>query len=287
MKKLFKSVLVAIAFIIAGTSDAQTKSPKLENSLLWEVSGNGLSKPSYLYGTIHMICSGDYFLSEKAKKAFDRSDKLVLEINFSDPKEMNDAQQMAMGKEPLSKKLNPEQLSKLEAILKKSAGMTLQQVDNFNLMTVMSLISMKTFGCSDIKFYEMEFIDAAKKRNIQIAGLETVKSQFESFGNAYSDDEMIAMLDESDPHQTKELVTSYKKENLDELFKNITAEDIMNAKAKKYMLDERNYNWIKVLPGLMQKESLFVAVGAAHLAGDQGVINGLRKAGYKVKPVMN
>lgn len=287
MKKLFKSVLVAIAFIIAGTSDAQTKSPKLENSLLWEVSGNGLSKPSYLYGTIHMICSGDYFLSEKAKKAFDRSDKLVLEINFSDPKEMNDAQQMAMGKEPLSKKLNPEQLSKLEAILKKSAGMTLQQVDNFNLMTVMSLISMKTFGCSNIKFYEMEFIDAAKKRNIQIAGLETVKSQFESFGNAYSDDEMIAMLDESDPHQTKELVNSYKKENLDELFKNITAEDIMNAKAKKYMLDERNYNWIKVLPALMQKESLFVAVGAAHLAGDQGVINGLRKAGYKVKPVMN
>ncbi|OXG00283.1 hypothetical protein BC749_101327 [Flavobacterium araucananum] len=287
MKKLFKSVLVAIAFIIAGTSDAQTKSPKLENSLLWEVSGNGLSKPSYLYGTIHMICSGDYFLSEKAKKAFDSSDKLVLEINFSDPKEMNDAQQMAMGKEPLSKKLDPEQLSKLEAILKKSAGMTLQQVDNFNLMTVMSLISMKTFGCSDIKFYEMEFIDAAKKRNIQIAGLETVKSQFESFGNAYSDDEMIAMLDESDPHQTKELVTSYKKENLDELFKNITAEDIMNAKAKKYMLDERNYNWIKVLPALMQKESLFVAVGAAHLAGDEGVINGLRKAGYKVKPVMN
>jgi uncharacterized protein YbaP (TraB family) len=61
----------------------------------------------------------------------------------------------------------------------------------------------------------------------------------------------------------------------------------MNTKAKKYMLDERNINWAKALPDMMKKESLFVAVGSAHLAGELGMINLLRKAGYKVKPVMN
>lgn len=287
MKKIFTLAIVAITLIFSGRTQAQTKSPKLENSLLWEVSGNGLSKPSYLYGTIHMICGGDYFLSEKTKKAFGASDKLVLEINFNDPKEMTDMQQMAMGKEPLSKRLTPEQLSKLDAILKKSAGMTIQQVDAFSLVTVMSLISMKTFGCNNLKFYEMDFIESAKKRNEQVGGLETVKSQFKSLEDAYSDSEMIEMLEESDAEQTKELVTDYKQENLKGLYKKITAENVMNAKARKYMLDERNINWAKALPEMMSKESLFVAVGSAHLAGDLGVINLLKKAGYTVKPVMN
>lgn len=286
MKNLFTLAIVAITLIFGGTVTAQTKSPKLENSLLWEVSGNGLSKPSYLYGTIHMICSGDYFLSDKTKKAFDASEKLVLEVNFDDPKELADMQQMTMGKEPLSKRLTPEQLSKLDALLKKSAGMTVQQVDAFSLMSVMSLILSKSFECTDMKFYELDFIASAKKRKEQIGELETVKSQFKSFEDAYSDNEMIAMLEESDTELMNEMVAAYKQEKLEDLYKIITADNVMNDKAKQYMLYERNINWVKALPEMMKKESLFVAVGSAHLAGDLGLINLLKKAGYNVKPVM-
>jgi uncharacterized protein YbaP (TraB family) len=285
MKNLFTSAVIAIVLIFSTTAQAQKNSPKLENSLLWEVSGNGLSKPTYLYGTIHMICSGDYFLSDKTKTAFDKSEKLVLEVNLDDPKEMTDMQQMVMGKEPLSKSLTPEQLTKLDAILKKSGGITLKQVDSFSLMSVMSLIISKSFDCTDMKFYEMDFIASAKKRKEQIGGLETVKSQFKSFENAYSVDEMIAMLEESDTELSKDMVVAYKQENLEDLYEIITAEKVMNDKAKKYMLYERNENWVKSLPEMMKKESLFVAVGSAHLAGDLGLINLLRKAGYKVKPV--
>ena len=287
MKNLFKSIAAAISIIISLSTQAQTKSPKLENSLLWEVSGNGLTKPSYLYGTIHMICSADYFLAEKTKKAFEKSDKLVLEINFSDPKEMADVQQLAMGKEPLSKKLSPEQLSKLNSILQKNTGMTIQQVDSFSLLTIMSLISMKSFGCLDLKFYEMEFIEMAKKRQLEVAGLETVKFQFKSFENAYPDSEMINMLEESNPEETTKLVENYKNENRETLYKITTDEKVMALKAKKYMLDERNANWVKIMPEQMKKESVFYAVGSAHLAGDLGIINLLKKAGYTVKPIMN
>ncbi|KQB41108.1 TraB/GumN family protein [Flavobacterium aquidurense] len=285
MKNLFKATVIVIVLIFSTTTQAQTNSPKLENSLLWEVSGNGLSKPTYLYGTIHMICSGDYFLSEKTKKAFDVSEKLILEVNLDDPTQMTDMQQMVMGKEPLSKSLTPEQLTKLDAILKKSGGITLQQVDSFSLMSVMSLILSKSFECSDMKFYEMDFIASAKKRKEQIGGLETVKSQFKSFENAYSVNEMIAMLEESDTELSKDMVVAYKQEKLEDLYEIITAEKVMNDKAKKYMLYERNINWAKILPEMMKNESLFVAVGSAHLAGDLGLINLLRKAGYIVKPV--
>lgn len=287
MKKLFKLITLVFVLVFCGTTQAQTKSSKLENSLLWEVSGNGLSKPSYLYGTIHMICSGDYFLAEKTKKAFDTSTKLVLEIDLSDPKQLTDVQQMAMGKEPLSKTLNPQDLLKLDNILQKKTGMTIQQVDSFSLFTVMSLISMKTFDCNDLKFYEMNFIETAKQRNLPIQGLETVKEQLEAFGKGYSDTEMIAMLEESSKEETAKLVSKYKEENIIALYDITTDKRFTTEKTKKSILDNRNENWLKIMPELMKTESIFFAVGSAHLAGEIGVINLLRKAGYTVKPVMN
>lgn len=287
MKTIFRFAVLLFIFIFPAAISAQTKSPKLENSLLWEVSGKGLKKPSYLYGTIHMICSKDYFLSEKTKKAFDVSDKLYLEINFTDPNEMSQMQQLAMGKEPLSKKLTREQLAKLDSILKKSTGMGVQQVDSFSLLTVLSLISMKSFGCADLKFYEMEFSEAAKKRNVSIYGLETVKSQFEILENAYSNDEILKLLEESTAEESEQLVTAYKDENIDSMYALTTDEKFTSEKTKKQILDNRNVNWVKAMPELMKQNSAFFAVGAGHLGGELGVINLLRKEGYTVKPIMN
>ena len=286
MKTIFKNILIFL-FFSTFTISAQSQSPKLENSLLWEVSGKGLKKPSYLYGTIHMICSSDYFLSEKAKKAFHNSDRLFLEINFTDPAEMSQMQQLAMGKEPLSKKLSAEQLVKLDSILKKSTGMSVQQIDNFSLLTVLSLISMKSFGCTDLKFYEMEFSGLAKEKKISISGLETVKTQFEILENAYSNDEILKLLEESTTEETDELVADYKTENINAMYALSTDLKFTSEKTKKQILDSRNLNWVKAMPELMKQNSIFFAVGAGHLGGEYGVINLLRKEGYTVKPVMN
>lgn len=286
MKNLFKSVVVAFTILISLSSQAQTKTTSLENSLLWEISGKGLSKTSYLYGTIHMICSEDYFLSEKVKKAFDVSDKLVLEINLADPKELADAQQMAMGKETLDKTLTPDQVSKLEAILKEKAGLSVQQVNNFSLASVMSLVYMKMYSCADIKMYEAEFIAKATAKNMEIGGLETVKSQMSSIDKAYSNDEMIALLNEVTIEQTASLVSFYKSENITQLYENITHKNLMSENTKKQVLDLRNANWVEKMPKIMKSQSTFFAIGLGHLSGDFGVIKLLRKAGYTVKPIM-
>lgn len=287
MKTIFQSILTAFIIFLNSNIEAQTKSPKLENSLLWEISGKNIKKPSYLYGTIHMICSKDYSLSEKVKRTFEASDKLYLEINFTDPNEMSQMQQLAMGKEPLSKRLSSEQLAKLDVILKKTTGMNVQQVDSFSLLTVLSLISMKSFGCTDLKFYEIEFSDLAKKRNITITGLETVKTQFDILENAYSNDEILKLLEESTFEETIALVEAYKNENIDAMYALTTDLKVTSEKTKKQILDNRNLNWVKAMPELMKQNGIFFAVGAGHLGGEYGVINLLRKEGYTVKPVMN
>ena len=287
MKNLFTSAIAVITLFFSGATQAQTKSVKLENSLLWEVSGNGLSKPSYLYGTIHSICPTDYFLTEKTKNAFQKSDKLIVEINFSDPNEMADAQKLAMSPELLSKKLTPEQLSELDSILQKATGIKVQQVDSYSLATVMSLITIKTFDCETLKSYESDFTDLAKKEKKSVGGFETVKGQLNMLSNAYTDSEMIKSLADASKTQTKKMVKDYKNENIMDLYGDIANEKVMSKKAKKYILDDRNREWVKKMKDMMKNEALFVAVGSAHLAGDEGVINLLRKAGYKVKPVMN
>ena len=291
MKKLFKSIAVVAVLLISSGVFAQAKKVESINSndksLLWEISGNGLSKSSYLYGTIHMICGNDYLLSDKTKKAFTASDNLVLEVNLSDPKQLSVAQQLAYGKEPLSKTLSPEQLNDLDALLQKRTGMTVKQVDKFSLMTVMSLITMKSFGCVDIKSYEMEFIAMAKESDKSVTGFETLQSQMDFLSKGYSDAEMITMLQESNDDTTKKMVQNYIQENLPELYKDITAPKVMNEKARKWLLDVRNENWVVKMPDMMKDKSTFFAVGAAHLLDEQGVINLLRKKGYIVKPILN
>lgn len=98
---------------------------------------------------------------------------------------------------------------------------------------------------------------------------------------------MIAMIAESNEQETAKLVSNYKIENISFLYEIATDEKYTSKETKKVMLDDRNSNWVKNMPELMQKESVFFVVGAGHLAGDLGLISLLRKAGYTVKPMLN
>lgn len=285
MKNLFKTLFVLIAFGCSFTLNAQTSNNK--NSVLWEVSGNGLKKPSYLFGTIHMICGKDFVMWPKATEAFAKTSKLALEINMADPNEMATAQQMAMGKEPLSKTLTTKQKTDLEAILEKNGVGTLVQLDSYTLETVMSLLFMKSFGCPDLKFYEMEFISKANESNKPVMGLEKVAEQLEFLNQSFSDDEMIAYLQQIDTNMCTEMVKQYISQDVDGLYQMMIEKDSMSTNTQKILLDNRNAKWVKVMPEMMQKESVFFAFGAAHLAGEKGVINLLKQAGYSLKPIMN
>lgn len=285
MKKIQKLFAAAFILLIASTTFAQSKSEIIDNSLLWEVSGNGLAKPSYLFGTIHMICAADYSMNEQTKKAFAKTDRLTLEIDMSDAEQMSAMQKMAMGEKPLSENLTPEHYARLDALLQKQAGLSAKQLDSFTLLTVMSVLTIKTFGCLDMRYYEMEFIEMAKKSGKSVSGLETVNEQMALFENGISTEDILEMMEASDDAETKKMVEIYKQQNLQQMYSMMTDEKSMSKEAKILMLDNRNSNWLKMMPAMMKKESVFFAVGAAHLPGEMGVIQLLKKAGYTVKAV--
>ncbi len=278
-----KLFIILISFLSIVSAHGQSSA----KSLLWKVSGNGLSKPSYLYGTVHMICAPDYFLSNPAKTAFAQSAQLVLEINVADPQEMQQAQKLAMGSKPLSQILSAEQKKKLEAVLQKNGLGSLAQYDAFTLETLMSLVFMKSFGCADLKFYEMEFNSMAAQSQKPVLGFEKVSEQIDILKQSFSEDQMIAYLQKIDAQMCDDMIQKYKAQDIEGLMQMMTDDGSIDAAAQQKLLDNRNQNWIKHMPEIMQKQSTFFAFGAAHLGGAQGVIALLKKAGYQVQPVLN
>ncbi len=79
-----------ISLLLGNASFAQ------QQSLLWQISGNGLTKSSYLYGTIHLICEKDMQMSEVLKQKFTQSEKLLLEMDISDSTFATKALQLSM-----------------------------------------------------------------------------------------------------------------------------------------------------------------------------------------------
>ena len=91
--------------------------------------------------------------------------------------------------------------------------MTVKQIDRFSLMKVMSLITMKSLGCVDIKSYEMEFIAMAKESNKSVTGFETLQAKIDFLSKAYSDAKMITKLQESNDDNTKKRVRNCIQED--------------------------------------------------------------------------
>jgi uncharacterized protein YbaP (TraB family) len=281
-----KQLLILFFFLTAFfTTRAQE-----ETSLLWEISGNGLQKPSYLFGTIHMICKEDFFMPEVVKQKFEASQHVFLEMDMDDPKMQGKMMKLAMlpAGENL-KKLFGADYPMVDSFFKAKAGMSLAVFNQFKPMMVMSLLYLKMLPCAQTESYETTFMSLAKQQQKDIKGLETIEDQMQVFDNIPDSVEaanILKMIKEYDAQvkQFADMVTVYKQQNINKLYASVSSSpDLMQAEDD--LLRKRNSNWIPVMEQTMKEGQSFFAVGAAHLGGDIGVIALLRKAGYKVRAV--
>ena len=283
--------LLSVLFVQQLLSTQNLKAQnKNDNALLWEISGNGLQHPSYLYGTVHMICKKDFLLSEILKKKFSDTDKLFLEVDMDDPGMNMKMLQLAMlqGKK-LSDFFSTEDYEKLNVFFRDSIGMPLAMFNTMKPFVLFSIISLKTLNCDEQESYEMSFVKMAKDQQKEVLGLETIEDQMKIFDDMPdSVQAQMLMRYANEFHEQKEefskMITLYKQQNLAAIYnQTISSPDI--AGSEDVLLFNRNRNWIPVMETAMKGSKIFFAVGAGHLAGNQGVINLLRSKGYSVKPV--
>jgi hypothetical protein len=156
------------------------------------------------------------------------------------------------------------------------------------------MIMEQAAPCSNLVAMEELIMREAKRNGKDIKGLETMDYQlsiFDSIPYKLQAKQLYEMVKNSDKKQDEkelqELTDAYRKQQLDKMDELTKKEDIGIENFTDILLYNRNENWAKKLDGLLPKNSLVIAVGAGHLPGQRGVINLLRKAGYKVEPVKN
>lgn len=296
MKKSFWLTLLAAGFSLGGF--AQKSSGSDAKTLLWKVTGKDLSKPSYIFGTMHMICANDIELSDSLKSAIKNSDKVYLELDMDDMMQMMSAMMhMNMrGDTSLSDLLSPADYKKVkEYFEKKSSLIPFAMMERYKPLLIESMVLEQSEKCDNMIVIEQLVMEQANRYGKEIKGLETFAYQlgiFDQIPYKTQAQQLVKMVDEAesgkddDKDEMKVLTDAYRSQELSKMDE-LTKDDPGIGAFADILLYNRNANWAKKLQDIMANNSVVVAVGAGHLPGKKGVLNLLREAGYKVEPVKN
>jgi uncharacterized protein YbaP (TraB family) len=289
MMKLFCLCLLLFPLLVPGQKDNE----KIK-SLLWEIKGKGLAKPSYLFGTFHLMCKDEILFSNKLKQKLGAADEVYFEVDLDDPAMMTEAfsiLNMKNGKQ-LKDYLTEAEYKKLDSVLKNGSKVSLSFFNHTKPYLISSLLYTRFMKCNEQSGVEMELMKLAKKENKIISGLETLSYQasiFDSIPYEKQAKELMKLVDSLDKtgaefYRMEEL---YRQQDLEAIAKMLNESDFEAGDNKNLLLVNRNKNWVEQLKKRMPSKSLFIAVGAGHLPGNDGVIELLRKEGYSVKPVQD
>lgn len=294
LRNLWTAIGAVVCFLTAGAAAfSQTKNDQTnQNSLLWRVSGNGLKEASYVFGTIHAICEQDYFWTPVMQHSLDSSEKLCLELDMDDPAMMMQTMMgmMNMSGEKLSDYFSPDQYKRLERYVEDSLGTSMAMLQMMKPAILMTMLSGKGMPCETTVAYEMKLMEAAKEADLEIVGLEKVSEQIDLLNSLPTDSIVKEVMEVVDGNAAssdvfEKLVTAYKNQDLTALNQLMSTEGGMAGGERGPLLDDRNTRWIPRMEKKMKENSVFFAVGAGHLPGNNGVLALLRKAGFTVTPV--
>jgi len=294
MKKLGAGLLLSLLTL---TALAQTN--KDNNTLLWKISGNGLEKPSYLFGTIHMLCKDDAVLSSNMQKVISNCDEVYFEVDMDNLMEMLGAmnKMKMLGDTTLKDLLSAADYKKVKDYFESKGSMLpFSMLETYKPMLAASTLEQGSMPCENTAMMEQVIMDKAREFNKRIRGLETMSYQagvLDSIPYKLQAEQLVSYIDnvkngdDKDDKEMREMFDAYKKQDLQRLEKMMVETDAGMAAFTDIMLYHRNQNWVKKLKDLLPVKSLLIAVGAGHLPGEKGIINLLRKEGYTVTPVEN
>ena len=291
MKNLFFLIVLILSFTISAQH--------LDKSLLWKVYGNGIKDTSFLYGTIHMIEKKDFVVSKILKSKLKKSEALVMEINLDlDDKSKQFVRENALYPSGKSIKdfVNEEDYLFFQSYLKDSLKMNGLKIKICEMMRpfyAQSLIMADQMKKTES--YEKTFHKLAKKK--EKLGLETIQEQMTILAGGELQTQVNEFIKEMKngkldaENEMAKLVQFYKNQDVQGLYNEMIASmeeegGKMGGVTKEDFLDNRNKRWIPKLVQLMNTKTIFIAVGAGHLAGENGVIQLLRKQGYIVSPII-
>ena len=269
-----------------------------EKTLLWQISGNGLQKPSYLFGTIHLVCKEDAQLSDSLLSIIQNTDQVYFEVDMDNLFEIFGViRQMKMKNDTtLADLLSEEDYKKIKQWFEnKNSLLPFSMLETYKPLLAASTIMESGMSCEGAVAMEQVILEEAKKFKKRVNGLETMAYQmsiFDSIPYKIQAQQLLKFIqdegkDSDASKEFEELQEAYKEQDLEKLDELMRRNDLGIARFEEILLHNRNNNWVNKLKTILPEKSIVIAVGAGHLPGRQGMISLLRKEGFTVKPMMN
>jgi len=259
-----------------------------ERGIFWRLKApNGSAH--YLFGTMHTDDNRIITFLPIVKQSLNASDLLVVEIASDDH-----AKNLFMSKHSLTSDLNEAELNQIK------------KLSEFHVMYFENVVRMKPWLLAIIfdspkpsNEFNQDFLlmSMASDLDKDVTGIESSQEHFAIMDSLSFDDQLV-MLRSVLKKTEKERLSDYKllmKEYLladldrirktdEELTGKLLPPDLW-AKMKIQLMDERNKKMVTKIKELSKDKQLFIAVGASHLAGQDGLLNQLRQSGFKMSPM--
>ncbi|MEB3293936.1 MAG: TraB/GumN family protein [Synechococcales bacterium] len=263
-----------------------------EKSLLWEISGRGLAKPSYLYGTIHAICPSQLKVPATLRSRFPQAQQLYLELDLDDPNVLiQSAERMHLPPgQTLQTLMKPGDYAKFRQFVQQRLRLSVDRLQTIKPLLLTGLFTAPLLGCQPTS-WEEQLMQMAKGQRLEVLGLETVEEQMVAVDKVPLQQQIKMLMDVvnqfgKSQNQMRQLITLYNQQDIATLHRVVTDPKEVSFKFDAIFLRDRNRRWIPRIANIAQRRPTLFAVGAGHLGGSEGVIALLRKAGYTVKPVL-
>jgi uncharacterized protein YbaP (TraB family) len=278
---------ILFLFIAASLSTAVSS-----QSILWKVTGKKIKSPSYLYGTIHIQDSKVFSFDETVTNAFESCDAFAMEILMDEIDADEIKQAMFMKKNTIDEFLTKEQYHVLDSIVKEKTGTGMIMYNKMKPFFLSSQLMQLGLEQDMELALDLYFLNMAREAGKSCYGVEKFSDQISAI-DEISLQEQVDMLYEgltdtsslNSDAKFDEILDAYITFDLDEIVK-MSNDTALPEEFNKAFLIDRNKGMAKDFIKIAKKESLFCAVGAAHLPGEDGVIELLRKKGYTVEPVL-
>lgn len=296
MKKVWSSLIFIGVCLGISACHAQKPIPTAatNETLLWRISGNGLQKPSYLFGTMHIMCANDAIVSPQLKGILDSVQQVYFEVDLDNMVEMITSMKAMAMKDGKSIRdyLTQEEYDRVAAYFKGKSPLPFKVLEMYKPLLLSAMIAEQSMKCEATNGMEMMILAEVAKRKKEVKGLETMAYQaglFDSIPYEVQAKELLKAIDSagSNKDDVSELLNAYTQQNLSQILALTLKEEGSMEGNLDLLLFGRNRNWVQQMPAIMKQSGNLFAVGAGHLPGDNGVIQLLNNAGYTLTPLLN
>ncbi|HEX8469081.1 MAG TPA: TraB/GumN family protein [Allosphingosinicella sp.] len=280
---------------LAGGAAHSAPAAKAARPAMWKVADADTTV--YLFGTIHLLPKGQGWRTPAMESALAGADELVLEVaNLEDM--MASAQAMAKlgmskGLPPIAQRVPEDKRAALRAMIAESGypEAVFDRLETWAAALPLLGVTFKRLGLDPSLGVEKQLGTPFRAAGKTVTGLETVEQQlgyFDTLSEAAQRALLLSVVEDSAETRTqfKAMLDAWASGDLKGIERTFDDETQMSPELKSALMSRRNAAWADWLERRMEKPgTVFVAVGAGHLAGRDSVQTMLKKKGLKAKRV--